>query len=237
MTIQARHNSVISRQLMHYAELRDWDGMLSYLQGLTHSQFRSAGVSLEHEVLPCLTHDDYWTCFLTIVPADSKAFLMTFLKAAVRNYRDGRLGIEHPELRMYGTLVSSEERLVDEKKFLQTWLPVLHSVEEVKSLLDCFHVEEPQRVIAYLAPVATPPCYYVLFQLLRKLDNSPVLLSGVCLKLMREGSSIAFNLVSILKCYFDLPQVRGSFSLKLDAYELSRMDASYEAFRDILTRI
>ena len=57
------------------------------------------------------------------------------------------------------------------------------------------------------------------------------------MKLMREGSGIAFNLVSILKCYFDLPQVRGSFSLKLDAYELSRMDASYEAFRDILTRI
>jgi hypothetical protein len=237
MTIQARHNSVISRQLMHYAEVRDWDGMLNYLHGLTHSQFRSAGVSLEHEVLPCLTHDDFWTCFHAIVPAASKAFLMTFLKAAVRNYRDGRLNTEHPALRMFGTLVSSEERLVDEKKFLQTWLPVLHSVEEVKSLLDCFLVEEPQRVIAYLVPVATPPCYYVLFQLLRKLDNSPVLLSGVCMKLMREGSGIAFNLVSILKCYFDLPQVRGSFSLKLDAYELSRMDASYEAFRDILTRI
>ena len=237
MTVQAKHNPVVSRRLAQYAAACDWDGMLSYLQGLTHSQFRAAGLALEHEVLPCLSHDDFWTCFLHIVPEESKAYLMTFLKAAVRNYREGRLKMEHPALHEFGKLVVSEERLVDERKFLQTCLPVVRSVEEVTALLNCFGVEEPQRIIAYLLPVNTPECYFVLFQLLRKMDHVPVLLTGICTKLMREGSDMAFNLVSILKCYFDLPQVKGAFSLKLDAYELSRIETSFEAFRAILTRV
>ena len=102
MTVQAKHNPVVSRRLAQYAGACDWDGMLSYLQGLTHSQFRAAGLALEHEVLPCLSHDDFWTCFLHIVPEESKAYLMTFLKAAVRNYREGRLKMEHPALHEFG---------------------------------------------------------------------------------------------------------------------------------------
>ena len=67
MTVQAKHNPVVSRRLAQYAGACDWDGMLSYLQGLTHSQFRAAGLALEHEVLPCLSHDDFWTCCSLLV--------------------------------------------------------------------------------------------------------------------------------------------------------------------------
>jgi hypothetical protein len=41
----------------------------------------------------------------------------------------------------------------------------------------------------------------------------------------------------MIKNYFDLPAIKGVFSLKINPYELSRLDASFGLFCQMLNRI
>ena len=171
------------------------------------------------------------------MPQHPKALLVTFLKPAVHNYRGGRLNLQNPFLKEFARQVADEERSIDEKKFLQSFLPVIRSADDVWELFRLFRIESIHRRVAYLIPCDSVYTYYVLFQCFRRMDHAPALLSNYCNQLIRKGSSKAFNLVSIMKCYFDLPLVKGNFSLRLEKYELSRLDASLEDFRTILCRI
>ena len=54
---------------------------------------------------------------------------------------------------------------------------------------------------------------------------------------MRKGDALSFNLASVAKVYFDLPQVKGTFSLKLDPYQLGRLEMSYASFRRVMQSI
>ena len=50
---------------------------------------------------------------------------------------------------------------------------------------------------------------------------------------MKEATS-ELNLTVIV---FDLPDLRGTFSLALESYELSRLDTDYETFCRIITKV
>lgn len=265
MSNDHRYNPVIARRLSTIASARDWDGLTVYLEGLSNSQFRTASYILSDETLRRLDNDDFWACFDRLVPTNRKAFLTTFLKAAVSNYVEGRLKLNHAVLSGFvvsedlaesvapavpavakskasiRTMDSSSWFLlsgsIDVQKTLMRFLPVLRTIDEVEKLFSDFRVNGPHQQIAYLLKQESVVCLFVLFQLLRKLDHEPEYLTAVCLKLMHRGTDRDFNLVSIVKCYFDLPQVRGRFSLNLNAYELSRLDRSFDEFRKIINRI
>ena len=58
-----------------------------------------------------------------------------------------------------------------------------------------------------------------------------------CNRLLERGDDRSFNLVSIVKHYFDLPEVKGVFSLRVQPYQLSRLDNSYQGFVQMMTSI
>lgn len=231
------YSPAISNVLRQYAEARNWEGICRYLATLTHSQFRTASSILCDETLLLLRGSDFWECFLTVVPSSPKAFLTTFLKAAVRLYEDGLIDIHDKSLAEYAGSVSLQENDIDEKKTMAALLPIVRTVEEINELFKIFGVESVHRKVAYLMPCNGIAAYYVLFQCFRRMDHAPELLSFHCNRLMAKGEDRAFNLVSIMKCYFDLPSVKGTFSLKLSSYELSRLDSSFDDFRKIICRI
>lgn len=272
MSNDHRYNPVMARRLSALASACDWEGLTAYLGGLSNSQFRTASYILSDETLRRLDDDNFWACFDRLVPTDRKAFLTTFLKAAVSNYVEGRLTLNHTVLSKLAAMENLKIRndaedlgevekkgrnkfeflrnkfekdrnlfslcgTIDAQKTLGKFLPVLRTVEEVNQLFSDFHVDEPHAQVAYLLKQDSDVCRYAVFHLLRKLDHDPDYITSVCLQLMHRGTDHDFNLVSIVKCYFDLPQVKGRFSLKLNAYELSRLEKSFDEFKKILNRI
>jgi hypothetical protein len=52
---------------------------------------------------------------------------------------------------------------------------------------------------------------------------------------MKRGDSQSFNLASLLRLSFGLEEVRGTFSLSLEPYQLSRVEQNYDAFVQVMT--
>ena len=142
----------IAGQLSQHLQNRNWSSLWSYLQGLSNASFRTACNILSEETLCDIDGDLFWECFSALVPQHPKALLVTFLKPAVHNYRGGRLNLQNPFLEEFARQVADEERTIDEKKFLQAFLPIIHSADDVWELFHLFRVESIHRRVAYLIP-------------------------------------------------------------------------------------
>lgn len=231
------YNPVISNELKNFVQAKNWNDLILYLSKLSHSGFRTSCNIFSEEILTTLCSSDYWECFWAIVKTNTKAFLQTFLKAAVNNYKKGTLSVFDSNFQLFGKWVTEGNTIIDKKKVLQAFLPILKSTKEIEFLFATFYVEDIHQRISYLIREESLRCYYELFQCFRKIDYDPKSLTIYCHQLIEKGTNKSFNLVSIMKCYFDLPDVRGQFSLHLNSYELSRLDSSFEDFTKILCSI
>jgi len=231
------YNVVLHRMMLSYVENSDWNGLADYMEKLTHAQFRTAGAYMSGGILTNLPSRRFWACFLSIVERNPKAYLMTFLKAAVENYKAGGLELEDPSFLTFCRRVADNGRAIDERKTMQTLLPILQTPGEVENLFNAFGVEDTRQRVSYLMNAETMASYFVLFNQLRELDHDKAYLQQCCTMLKRKDTRLAYNMVSILKRYFDLPNVKGQFSLKMDPFELSRMERGYEAFTEKMSSI
>ena len=167
--------------------------------------------------------------------ADSRAFLGTLLKAAVgRRKRAGlHFGGAH-----FSTFCREEATTIDRRKMLEAFLPLPVEPAEAESLLEMlWQRADGEKVrVAQLFRAATPAAYFLLFKALRHFDDDKLYLRRVALELMRRGDKQAFNLAGMLREYFALGELPGTFALQLPPYELSRLDSRYDAFLKILNR-
>lgn len=232
MTTLHRHNALLSQKLQAYIDQRNPQGMLDALSSLTATGFRTAGYLLSAELLPQLSDEAFWTFFLTIVPASPKAFLGTFLKAAVSLYKAKKQPLQERPLKSFAKTATA----IDRHKTLDAFLPVLRTPEEVERLLRVFSSYDAGAAAPRLHRAGTPQAYYVLFKLLKTADSQPSLLRRNAIALMKKGDKHSFNLASILCQYFDLRDIHGSFSLRLHPYELGRLDQGFEVFEKTLNR-
>lgn len=227
-----RHNPALQERLGSLLAAGDFAGLLSCLDGLNATDRRTAGYLLGEVLLPTLDAAAYWDVFAVVVPHDPKAYLGTFLKAGCRLYEGGRLTFGH---RAFHRFAATDATVVDRRKTLEAFLPLLRTPEEAIALLDMFSVEPATRV-PYLFRAGSRPCYFLLFQQLKALDDV-LFTRKYCLLLMQRGDRLSFNLASLLKHYFALENIPGTFSLRLEPYEQGRLDTSYEAFDKVLTSI
>lgn len=227
-----RHNPALQERLGSLLAAGDFAGLLSCLDGLNATDRRTAGYLLGEVLLPTLDAAAYWDVFAVVVPHDPKAYLGTFLKAGCRLYEGGRLKFGH---RAFLRFAATDATVVDRRKTLEAFLPLLRTPEEAIALLDMFGVEPATR-LPYLFRAGSRPCYFLLFQQLKALDDV-LFTRKYCLLLMQRGDRLSFNLASLLKHYFALENIPGTFSLRLEPYEQGRLDTSYEAFDKVLTSI
>ena len=230
------YNLVLLRHIKSYVAVGDWDGLIRFFSKLSNSEVRTACNMMATEVAPQLADDDYWNCFRMLFADNPKAWLVTMLKAGLKKYAASSFLFQGPVLEGMCHMISQEGRRIDERKLLQHILPVLKTPDEVELLLKYLQLDD-EPAARYLIECHTSPCYFALFQRMRRMDNQPELLSLLCAELLRRGGDKAFNFVSMIKNYFDLPAVKGIFSLRINPYELSRLDSSYELFCQMLHRI
>ena len=203
-----------------YARLTD------VLDSLSHSQFRTAVYMIGERYAPGLPADAFWRLFTTLVKWNPKAFLVVMLKAFSERMGKGTAGIRDDGFSRLCGIMNE----VDRQKTIDFLLPFLTDDEEVRHLFRCLGLQEAGRWIPYLMRVNTLPCAFVLFSSLRYIEHERDYLVRIAYYLMKRGDGLSFNLASLMKAYFGLDELKGTFSLQLKPFELARLETSYKAF-------
>lgn len=233
-----RYNSVIHQRLQIFAQAANWQGLLDYLKSLSRSNFRTASYVLAERVLPTLAADDYWACFANIAMLDRKAFLVTFLKAAVVMYKEHKLDFSDSRFLDFAHSTASLDISLDRQKSLKIVLPILRTTAEVQMLLSAFCGTNYQKQLAHLlAADESLPCYHAAFLIMRRFDHDAETLQKIMLYVLKRSTPLSFNFVSITRAYFGVEKLAARFSLVLQPYELSRMEAGYDGFVSVMTKI
>lgn len=212
----------------------DARGLAVFMASLPHSRRRVAAAILAGQLLPEADENAFWQLFEAWVPRDAKALLGTFLKAAAQRYGAGRLNLTDERLRRFAQDEASD---VDRQKLLAALMPIAQGAADALRLLALADGLPLAPLAKTLMRCDTPPAYFCLLRTLQSRDASPQTVRACCLMLMKRGGRLAFNMASILAAYFGLGGLPGTFSLSLPAYELSRLDASYEPFRKLLLKV
>ena len=140
-----RYDPVIFSKLQGCAHAQDWQGMTAYLDTLSHSAFRTASYVLAERVLPSMEAEIYWACFRHVALTDTKAFLMTFLKAALQKYAANGLDFSNHHFLDFAHGTASHQVSLDRQKTLMAVLPVLHSHDEVQQMLTAFCRDDAEK--------------------------------------------------------------------------------------------
>lgn len=225
-----RHHPVLLNRLKQHFEAGDANALNITLNELSAADFRTAGYLLADNLLSSYPQH-YWNFFLTIVPTKPKAYLGTFLKASLQLYEQDEKWLNFTLLRHFANEYATP---IDARKCLEFLLPGMHSIDHVETLLSIFPPASPSSEAVLLVKAGTPICYFILLRRLLSSDEKKEDLRSYCIYLMKKGDSISFNMAVVLRSCFDLGSLPGTFSLKLEPYELSRLCESYEAFEKVL---
>lgn len=227
-----RHHPILHAQLLASIEHCDGQQLRSDLLQLSNADFRCASVILGEDLLP-LFPDNFWALFLAVVPTHPKAYLGTFLKAAVIiSQRDHTFIASH--MNDVCTFIKHHASPIDVRKSMEALLPCLDTPKNVGEILSFASGSTENEKILWLLKAGTFPCSFVLLKQLEAIDAKADVVRQCCLALMKKGDTYSFNLACMLQTFFGLPQLPGTFSLKLQPYELARMSVSYEHFLKIL---
>ncbi len=226
MTTLRRHNPQLRAKLLRLAAAGDGAGLLSLLLSLTNSERRTAGYLLAEEVLPAVSPAHYWQLFAAVVPADTKAYLVTFLKAAVTLCGTEGFTVRGEEFAHFASAATP----VDRVKVLETLLPALTDADEAAALLALFAADDEELRLGSLLRAGTPLAYYLMFRALRRHESERDLLRHYATLLIRRGDQLSFNMANVIRCYFGVDDIPGTFSMQLPPYMQSRLDAGPELF-------
>lgn len=213
---------------------RDWQGLTAYLGGLSHAHFRTAGYMLGERIMPALPEAEAWEMASVLIEFNDRAFLVTLMKAVAEGLRSDRLHLRTSGCRTL--LAQLRPNPINVQKALAILLPVTDRLEDVQWLMNKLEMEEAESRIALLIRIPTLPCSFVLFHTLKYVEHQRSLLIRATVFLMKRGDGLSFNLASLIRTYYDLEEVKGTFSLHLEPYKLARIENSYEAFCEAMRR-
>ena len=230
MTQLRKHNPILELKLSQYLRSCDDAGLRKFLKTLSVAEFRTAGYMLSTSGLASLEWDMFWKFFCTIVPADSKAYLGTFMKAATGKALGSALVVDFHSLEKFSKTATP----IDRRKLLAALLPIEKSPDNVGRLMEIMCEPDIDTYSSLLTATESVACYYVLFKALKLHDATAEQLRRTCIQLMRRQTPQAYRFAAILKAYFGIENLPGTFSLRLEPYKLGRLDVSYKNFRDVM---
>lgn len=228
------YDAVVAQRLKPILEAHDWARLIRVLEGFSNSQFRTASTMLGDKLTATLDDEAFWQLFQTLVTHDAKAYLGTMLKPVVQRMQSSATLLQ--ETSAQAALMSLQGRSVDVQKTLAALLPLLQQPEDVEQLFRLLDVADGEPRITALLRITTPVACYMLVQALRYVDHDRSLLIRTTHFLMKRGDSMSFNVASLLRSYFGLDEVKGTFSLQLAPYELARIIDSYQTFTNTISR-
>lgn len=226
-----RHNPALRARLAAVVQGGEPEALLAVMQQLSHSERRTASYLLATDVLlagPPAADFPRW--YTVLMASSAKAWLGTLLKAAVTLYQDGRLNLADEAWSQASAMAND----IDRSKWLDAFLPILRNDADAASLMQWFAPHDRMKCSRLLIAKGTPLAYHQLFLLWRTHDGERADLHQVYVLLMRQGSPRAYNMACILRQYFGLDNAPGSLSLRLEPYQLGRLEQGFAAFAQIL---
>ena len=223
----------------------DWEGLQAYLDSLSNAQFRTAGYIIGERLLADVSRETFWDVAGRLMLWQPKAFVVTIAKAAARRLHSTTLSLTDDGFARLTKALSDSTHEVDRRKLLAVWLPVVDNYAAMENLFESLGFGDARRRMEFLVHTEGLTAAFVLMRTARYEEHDKEYLTGVCRALIRRASnqtdsrarSLSFNLASLLRSFFDLPDVRGTFSLSTEAYELSRIDTDFDVFCRVVTKV
>ena len=241
------YHPVIYQRLRQLFDAADWEALAPYLEGLSHSHFRTAGYLIGERLLADVSTADFWQVATRLILWQPKAFTVTMAKAAALRLHKGTLSLDDPGFQTLADALRDDRHNLDRQKLLLQWLPVIETPETMEQLFTALGIHDSRRRVDFLLHTSGLVAAFVLLRTLRFEEHDSYYLTSVCRQLMHRAStlshstgqadSLSFNMASLLRTYFDLPDLRGTFSLTLEPYELSRLDTDFDVFRRAITKV
>lgn len=216
-------------------EAGKWDELFQYLSHLSNSNFKSAKFILESDVLLLAPLSVYWEASCRLVAYRPKAFLNSIAKVAKNRSIRGNWKFDFTAMARIAALLEGDNALTARNRFIRYMLPLADCGEDIDQLFSIFNVPASAR-IAFLREVPDPVHFFVLFNTLRKSDSRQQAVE-TCRSLMKQGDDLSYNMASLLKGYFDLYEVKGVFSLRLQPYEFGYLESSFPTFEKTIRKI
>ncbi len=230
MIRESHTNASLKARLNSLLNVSDIDVLLTELSTFSNSQFRTAGYILAEDLLLHLPFERFCFYYKGLVWYNSRAFLVTLTKSLAKFIRQNSITISTQLL----ADISENFNELDAQKFLQIMLPDAADAENVKLLMSVLKTDDIKLKISVLLKVDTLPSMFVLFGNLRQLEHNHDFLVKITYFLIKRGDSTSFNLACLVREYFGLDEVKGTFSLSLKPYQLARLELSYEAFCEVM---
>lgn len=222
-----RHYSkTIEQHLLQPLKDADSDGLVRLLSSFSRSEQRTAGYMLGERLLLDCPAELYWQMTEALVCYDSKAYLITLMKTFLLRLSRGTASLSDVP---FGRLAAGFNE-VERQKVALLLLPELEQPKQVEQLFQLLGLAKGREQLVYLIRVDTLPCLFLLLRSLRYVEHDRAEVLKVARQLMKRGSGSSFNLASIVKVAFGLDELSGTFSLRLQPYQIARLEQSYEAF-------
>ena len=198
---------------------------------MTGSEFRRSE-SVVRGIMATLDNELFWEAYLHLLMFRRQAFLPCAL--SVGNLAKGG-GLDFSSVNARRVAEWLETEAADCcVKVMDMMMPKMRNVEQIVGLMNWLKMVGVRERIAMLMKVESVYAYYVLFGLLKEADDMR-LTRQCCVSIMKKSTDLAFNMSSILLSYFGLNDIRSTFSLRIEPYELSYLDRSFDTFSFLLT--
>ncbi|MBR4307511.1 MAG: hypothetical protein IKT83_05945 [Bacteroidaceae bacterium] len=222
-----RHYSkTIEQHLLQPLKDADSEGLVRLLSSFSRSEQRTAGYMLGERLLLDCPAELCWQMTEALVCYDSKAYLITLMKTFLLRLSRGTASLSDVT---FGRLAAGFNE-VERQKVALLLLPELEQPKQVEQLFQLMGLAKGREQLVYLIRVDTLPCLFLLLRSLRYVEHDRAEVLKVARQLMKRGTAGSFNLASIIKVAFGLDELLGTFSLRLQPYQIARLEQSYEAF-------
>lgn len=231
------YHPLILQRLRLLFDTRDWDGVQAYLASLSNAHFRTAGYMMGERLMPELPAQDFWDVMRRLVLWQPKAFVVTTAKAATPRLLDRTLSLEDEGFNKLAIALQDESRSIDRQKLLLQWLPAAQEPASIELLFQSLGINNPRRRADFLLRTDGLAAAFVLLRTLRFEEHDRTWLTQTCRALMKRGDNLSFNVASLIRAFFDLNEVRGTFSLQIEPFELSRLDTDFDTFKRLARKV
>lgn len=218
-------------QIIDLINSSQWSLFEMQLSHLSNREFRRVEHTVCEVVLPRLNNDRFWDALCHLIIYNRHAFLAG-ARAVGHLAKDGSLSFGASAQQLAAHMKEKEQDMCT--KIVDIMMPHLTTLQQMEDAFATFGVESPRSRLAILLKVESPMAYYLLFQNLKMMDDCKPLAVKCCQFIMKRQNDMAFNMVCLLKEYFDLDVIASRFSLQLQPYELNYVDKNYQTFLSVL---
>lgn len=220
------YSKVLEQKMLPAVQNGDAEGLVQLLGSFSRSEQRTAGYMLGERLLLDCSKDLYWKMTEALVRHESKAWLITLMKTFLMRLKNGSASLSDKSFAELAAGFNEIER----QKVALLILPELDSPKRIEKLFSVLGIAKGREQMVYLVRIDTLPCLFLLLRSLRYIEHDHEEVLKVARQLMKRGTGASFNLASIIKIAFGLDELRGTFSLRLQPYQIARLEQSYDAF-------